>query len=155
MTDLFEGMWANDLEDMIQPIVSIDEYASKIDQSAIAIGFFASDRDAADDLNRFIQKSPVPILDSDVSPAPDMRGYYLVFAEIQGNERLVDNIITLCGEVGMLGAIDSWKMKMRGIGHITDLDPKKIEKCMIRNNLADRIAMLRQTLDELKSTRLK
>jgi hypothetical protein len=53
---LYEGMWSGDLADLVQPLVSIDEYASKIDPNAIAVGFYVQDKDAADDLNRFIQK---------------------------------------------------------------------------------------------------
>ena len=147
---LFEGMWANDLEDLIQPLVSIDEYESKIDEDAIAIGFYINDKEAADDLNRFIQKSAVPLIDSDVSPAPDQRGYYIVFAELSANDRFVENLCHLCEEVGQIGAITEWQMKMRGFDKVMPFDAERINKGLIRNRITDRLTTLRTTLDALK-----
>lgn len=147
---IFEGMWANDLEDLVQPLVSIDEYESKVDSGAIALAFFINDRDAAEDLSRFLQKSSVPIIDSDVSPAPDQRGYYLVFCELAANDRFVENMCSVCEEVGQLGGIDNWQMKMRGLETIQPLDPKKIEWALMRNKIADRMSSLRASLESLK-----
>ena len=65
---LLEGMREGDLEDLVLPMVTIDEYASKLDENAIVLGFYVQDRDAAEDLNRFVQKSPVEMLDTEVSP---------------------------------------------------------------------------------------
>lgn len=153
MSKIFEGMWANDLEDLLQPVVSIDEYESKVDDSAVAIGFFVNDRDAAGDLNRFIQKSSVPIIDSDVSPAPDQRGYYIVFAELPGNDRFTENLSQLCEEIGQLGGISNWQMKMRGIKHVTELDAHKIKLGLLRNNMADKLASLRADLAAIRDVR--
>jgi hypothetical protein len=153
VSKIFEGMWANDLEDLLQPVVSIDEYESKVDDSAIAIGFFVNDRDAAGDLNRFIQKSAVPIIDSDVSPAPDQRGYYIVFAELPGNDRFTDNLLHLCEEVGQLGGVEHWQMKMRGIKHVCKLDAHKVKLGLLRNSMADKLTSLRADLESIKTTR--
>jgi hypothetical protein len=152
VSKIFEGMWANDLEDLLQPVVSIDEYQSKVDDSAVAIGFFVNDRDAASDLNRFIQKSAVPIIDSDVSPAPDQRGYYIVFAELPGNDRFTENLIHLCNEVGQLGGVEHWQMKMRGVKSVTKLDKKKVRVGLLRNMMADKLATLRADLESIKSS---
>lgn len=148
---IFEGMWAGDLEDLVQPLVSVDEYESKIDNTAIAIGFYVNDRDAADDLNRFIQKSSVPILDSDVSPAPDAKGYYIVFAELQMNDRFAKNLMELCGEVGSLSGVDNWQAKVRGTPQAIKLDSDKITKMMLRNRMSDRMSELQASLKEVKS----
>ncbi len=149
---IFEGMWANDLEDLLQPLVSIDEFESKIDDDAIAIGFFVNDREAADDLNRFIQKSAVPLIDSDISPAPDQRGYYIVFAELAANDRFVENLCHLCEEVGQLGAISDWQMKMRGIKNIVKFDPDRINKGLIKNRITDKLTSLRGSIEGLKKS---
>jgi hypothetical protein len=111
---LTEGMRGGDLEDLVLPMVTIDEYESKVDEDAIVIGFYVSDHDAAHDLNRFIQKSPVPILDTDVSPAPDQQGYYLVFFELLNNERLGENVSAIIEEVSPLVRIEKWQMRLRG-----------------------------------------
>lgn len=114
MVNLREGMRAGDLEDLVLPLVSIDEYESKVSEKAVVVGFYVHDKDAADDLNRFIQKSPVQLLDTDVSPAPDQHGYYLVFVELENDRRIVDNIEDIVNEVTPLANTDEWHMQLRG-----------------------------------------
>lgn len=116
---LLEGMWQGDLNDLLSPVISIDEYESKVDENAIVIGFFIHDVDAAADLNRFIQKSTIDILYSEVSPAPDQRGYYIVFVEMMNNEKIVDNIIELVEEVTFLTNVEEWQANVFGSGQKT------------------------------------
>src|SRR5574343_63668 len=110
---LNEGLRAGDLEDLVLPLLSIDEFESKIDENAIVLGFYISDHDAAIDLNRFIQKSPIDILDCDISPAPDQHGFYMVFVEILRNVRIIDNIMAVVMEVSALTNINKWKAQYR------------------------------------------
>lgn len=118
MKKLNEGMRAGDLEDLVLPLLSVDEYESKVDDDAIVFGFYVNDHDAAQDLNRFIQKSPTVILDTDVSPAPDQQGYYLVFVELLNNDRLGENIGAILEEVSPLVRIDNWQMRIRGVDRL-------------------------------------
>ena len=111
---LNEGLRPGDLEDLVLPMITVDEYESKIDDKAIVIGFYVHDKDAADDLNRYIQKSPIQLLDTEVSPAPDQHGYYIVFVEVMNDQRIVDNIESVIEEISPLTATDEWKMRVRG-----------------------------------------
>ncbi len=147
---IVEGMWAGDLEDILQPLVSIDEYESKIDDTAVAVGFFINDKDAADDLNRFIQRSAIPIIDSDVSPAPDQRGFYIVFAEMTNNDRFAENLTNLLDEIGQLSRITEWNMKIRGIKEIREFDENDVKMAMIRNRLSDRMKALAASIEDVK-----
>jgi len=113
--NLLEGMWQGDLNDLVSSNISIDEYESKVDDKAIVIGFYVHDVDAAADLNRFIQKSTVDILYSEVSPAPDQRGYYIVFVEILDNLSLVETICELIEEVTSLTNVEEWTADVFGI----------------------------------------
>jgi 23S rRNA U2552 (ribose-2'-O)-methylase RlmE/FtsJ len=144
-------MWSGDLADLVQPLVSIDEFASKIDKDAIAIGFYVHDKDAADDLNRFIQKSPVSIIDSDVSPAPDQRGFYIVFVEFSYNDRMVANIDALLEEVSPLVSIDDWQMKVRNIEGLVKFDTDRLTKVLKANRVSDQINMLKKQIGKLKT----
>lgn len=148
-SNLYEGMWAGDLSDIVQPLVSIDEYASKIDDDALVLGFYVGDEDAARDLNRFIQRSPVTMVDSDVSPAPDQSGHYMVFVEVIRNDRLVDNITALLDEIQPLASIDYWQMKVRNAKKMTRYDAKKLETILKANRMADRMATLEDKLSKL------
>src|ERR1700733_10450117 len=91
--ELLEGMREGDLADLVLPMISVDEYSSKIDNDqAIVVGFYVHEEMAARDLNRFLQKSAVPLLGTDVSPAPDSHGYFMVFCEMMDNDRLAQNV---------------------------------------------------------------
>jgi hypothetical protein len=126
MKKLVEGMRAGDLEDLVLPLVSVDEYESKVDDDAVVVAFYVHDHDAAHDLNRFIQKSPVTILDTDVSPAPDQQGYYLVFFELLNNDRFAENMAAILEEVSPLCRNESWQMRLRGVDRIVAFSEKAV-----------------------------
>lgn len=111
---IWEGLRPNDLRGMVRASVSIDQYESKIDDSATVIAFMVSDSNAANDLNRFIQKSYVKILDTEVSAAPNQEGFYLVFVEMPTNDQLADNICGICQDISALTEISSWVVEVRG-----------------------------------------
>lgn len=106
---LHEGLSRNALDFLIQPLMSIDEYSSKIsDKRAIVIGFFINELDPANDLSNFIDRSSVPILDTEVSPAPTPDGYYVVFVELQRDEDFPKNVIELLDDINNITNIKEW-----------------------------------------------
>lgn len=115
MVKLTEGMRSGDLEGIVLPLISIDEYESNIDDNAVVIGFFVHDQQAARDLNRFIQKSSMDFLDAEISPAPDQRGYFLVFVEFLLNETFPETVMALIKEISPLVGITTWKAQVRGL----------------------------------------
>lgn len=115
MVDLAEGMRSGDLEGIVLPLISVDEYESNIDDNAVVIGFFVHDQQAARDLNRFIQKSSMDFLDAEISPAPDQRGYFMVFVEFLLNETFPETVMALVKEISPLVGITSWKAQVRGL----------------------------------------
>lgn len=126
--NLTEGMRAKDLEDLVLPMISVDEYESKISDDAFVFGFYVNDHDAAEDLNRFIQKSPVKLLDTEVSPAPDQRGFYMVFLEISDNAQLPQAIDDIVEEVSPLVCIDHWQMQIRGVDDLVPFSKANLAK---------------------------
>lgn len=111
---IIEGLKHGDLDGMILSIVSIDEFEPKIDEEAVVIHFHALEHDAAVDLNRFIQRSSVSILDTEVSPAPDQKGRWLVFVELLDDENFEENVTSLLKEVSGLALVSKWTLKIRG-----------------------------------------
>jgi hypothetical protein len=109
-----EGLRPNDLRGMVRASVSVDQYESKIDETATVVAFMVSDINAANDLNRFIQKSYVKILDTEVSAAPNQEGYYLVFVELPTNDELANNVRDLCQDISALTEISKWVVEVRG-----------------------------------------
>jgi hypothetical protein len=127
---LNEGLRRNDLKNLISNVISIDEYNSKIDDTAIVIAFRVKDRQAAQDLNRFIQKSYVDLLDTDISPAPDLKGYYLVFVELPLNDKIADSIEIVVKEISDLCDIKEWKMSLRTVDEVVDFNTKMISRVL-------------------------
>lgn len=79
---LCEGLFKNDLYGVVKPIISINEYESKLAKNNMVIAFYATCKDAAEDLSVFLEKSSIDaILDAEVSSAPDEDGDYVVFIE--------------------------------------------------------------------------
>ena len=110
MTKLNEGLRANDLDYLLMPIVSIDEYESKIDdRKAVVIGFYVTDSDPASELATFIEKGTVSVLDTDVSPAPTEDGYYLVFVEMDRDDKLPGLVIKLIDSINRLTNVSKWQ----------------------------------------------
>lgn len=108
-----EGLRPRDLKDLVLPVISVDEYESRVSKKAIVIGFMVHDKEAAYDLNSFIQKSAITLLDTDVSPAPDQHGFYYVFVEFMNDIKFPKAVSSLIKEVEPLVDISKWKLRIR------------------------------------------
>lgn len=131
---LREGMRSGDLKDLVLPLISVDEYQSKAEQGdgALVFGFYVHDKDAAKDLTRFIQKSPVSIIDSEVSEAPDAKGYFMVFVDFEYTTQVVDDFISLVAEIEPLTDIDEWNMQVRGTKGTLELSKDNLKNSLLR-----------------------
>lgn len=125
---LSEGMRENDLLDLILPMISIDEYESKIskDEDVIVVGFFIDDEEPAQDLASFIDRSVIEILDTDVSPAPTEEGYFLVFVELYRNKEFPENLLKIVSEVEKLAEIKNWDFKAYRMKEPKDLNKENL-----------------------------
>ncbi|MFA5491234.1 MAG: hypothetical protein WC284_18795 [Candidimonas sp.] len=124
------GLRENDLKNMVLPIISIDEYHSKLgdDEDVIVIAFFVKDKDPAIDLNRFIEKGPSKIYDVDISRVPNKHGRYLVFVEFPRDDQFSDNLISLIKTIKGLTGIDKWSFKPYKHSNEVDLTADNIKK---------------------------
>ena len=110
---LAEAIRRMDLRGCIQPLISIDEYQPKTgrESEVIVVTFYANDEDPARDLKRFLDKSFVEILDSDVSPNSDEHGKYLVFVEFKRDGSFWDDFFSIVKEVENLTGKLDWQVK--------------------------------------------
>ena len=139
MSALFEGMRAGDLRDLVLPIISVDEFESKIDDSAVVLGFYVHEQGAADDLNRFIQRTYVDILDTEVSPAPDTKGYFMVFVEMLANADFASNVMKIVHDVSALVNVDEWFVEMRGQDETQKLSKSILKKFNVSDEMKESI----------------
>lgn len=109
-SQITEGLRRHDLDHMILPMISVDEFRSKIDDNTvIVVAFYCMEEDPAHDLSNFIERSPVNPLDTDVSPAPSKEGYYVTFVELKRGARFVENLLKILAEVSNLTDVSEWQ----------------------------------------------
>lgn len=126
-----EGLKKNDLDQLVLPLLSIDEYASKInDAENIVVGFYVFEQPAAEDLANFVERSPYNVQDTDVSPAPTTDGYYVTFIELQRSGEFVDDLINLLDEVSRITNVEDWQFSCPKLkkDEIENLNKKTLEK---------------------------
>lgn len=130
-SNISEGLVRNALDHLVLPMLSIDEYESKIsDKRAIVVGFFVDEEMPARDLSNFIDRSNHPILDTEVSPAPTPEGYFMVFIEIERDEHFPENLIKMLDDVENLTNIDKWTFQAPGKEDVIDLSVKALKSCI-------------------------
>jgi hypothetical protein len=127
---LTEGLRANDLEDLVLPLLSVDEFESKIDDDAIVFGFYVSEQDAAEDLNRFLQKSAADLIDTDVSPAPDSQGFFMVFVEMTRTDKTAAAMADILADVDEIAGTSDWNMNVRGQSDLVAFSEKNLLKIL-------------------------
>lgn len=141
MKSLNEGLNRGELEHLVLPLISVDEYESKIDDRRIIVsGFYVKDQFPAEDLSSFVEKSSIRPLDTEVSPAPTDDGFYMVFVEMTRNDEFPKRLIDMAKQLENLTFIENWKFKPYGLSddeflelteenirEYVNLDPDKIE----------------------------
>ena len=148
MKPLEEGLQKGDLEGMVLPMLSIDEFQSKIDdRTVIVVAFYSFEEDPAHDLSNFIERSPTQVLDTDVSPAPSKEGYYLTFVEIKRNPQFPQNLINILMEVSRLTSINNWQFTSHLLpkGKVLPINNENLGKYV---NLKPKAADLKGKLQE-------
>lgn len=132
MTALNEGLSRNALKDLVLPMISIDEYESKVsDKHAVVVAFFVGDEDPANDLSGFIDRSGHAVLDTEISPAPTIDGQYVVFVEIQRNGDFPEVLIEIMEDVENLCGIGEWTFQCPGRHDPIDLSEENIMEMIV------------------------
>lgn len=128
MRQLSEGLREGDLENLISSFITIDEFNSKVGKDAIVVAFFVDDEDPANDLKEFIEKSPIKLLDVEVSPAANKQGFYVVFLEFLRNKEFPEKLIKVLKTIEVLCKVDNWVFKPYNETDAYDLTANNIKK---------------------------
>lgn len=119
------------LKDLIHPIISVDEYTPKIDESNIVVLFQVLDNfDAAYDLSSFIERSPVDVIDTEAAETPNVDGRYQVYTEFERNGEFPAKLIALMKSIENICPNPGWKLQMYGVNDPIDLDIDEITNDM-------------------------
>lgn len=115
LSKLTEGLEAGDLERLVTPKVSIDEYKSKMgsDEEIVVVSFHVASKEPALDIVNFVEKSYDWVADADVSSGEVFDGSYIVFVEMERDEEVPEHIIEMFEDLGNLTEfkIDDWEVE--------------------------------------------
>ena len=122
-------MQKSDLDYLLMPMLDIDTYESKIDNSkAIVVAFYVFEKEPAKDLERFIEKGNIDILDAETSPAPTEDGYYVVFIEMDRDRDFPEMLVDLVDQIDNLSNVDQWQFKTYHDDDMYDLNKENLIK---------------------------
>ncbi len=101
-----------DLKNTVLKRISLDEYEPKTgdDKDVMVLGFLLNDKKPGKDLYHFLNNSIVEIRDVEVSPNPNPDNFYMVFCEIDRNEKSLDNVKAIVKEVERLSGKLKWEV---------------------------------------------
>ena len=112
--NLNESLRQSDLEYLVSPYVSIDQYTSKLSEDNITIAFFCNERDVAKDLSDFLEKLYVmEIRDIEVSESLTEDNKYILYVEFDRNQQFPKILVDILDSINFLinKDIDDWDFK--------------------------------------------
>ena len=111
---LVEGLEQGDLERLVSPKVTIDEYKSKMgsDEEISVISFQVKSKEPALDLVNFLEKSYEWVVDADLSSGELFDGSYVVFVEVERKEEIPEQIIEMLTDLENITEhkVEDWKI---------------------------------------------
>jgi hypothetical protein len=111
--NLNEELRPADLRYLVDNVFEIDSYSSKMgnDQDVSVISFNVKSKDAAEDLESFIEKGYKFVLDADVSPGEVKEGKYKVFVEMERDDNLSSRIVEILDGVKKLVDTEDFRFR--------------------------------------------
>jgi hypothetical protein len=119
-----------DLHDLVHHIMEIDSYKSKMgsDEDIITLSFSVKTKEAADDLETFLEKGYEFVLDSDATSGETSDGTYKVFVEIERAKDATQQILELADGVKNLTGLENIKFRYYKNWHSMDMDEKSLSE---------------------------
>lgn len=110
---LNEDLRANDLRYLVDSVFEVDSYSSKMgqDKDVSVLSFNVRSKEAAEDLENFIEKGYKFVLDADVSPGEVKNGKYKVYVEMERDADLGNKIVEILDGVKKLAANDDFRFR--------------------------------------------
>lgn len=104
---------AGDLHDLIDRIVEIDSYKSKMgsDKDIVTVAISVRSHDAAKDLVSFIERGYSFVLDAEDTSGEQRDGMYRVFVELDRTRNSVDDILELFDGISKVSSENDFKFR--------------------------------------------
>lgn len=106
-----EAVSKGQLRNLVDAIVSIDQYKSKIDEdrNMVVLAFEVMNEMAAGDLSNFIETGAYDVEDTEVSASTNVDGNYMIYVEMRRGSKLHETIRKILEDVSKLTEIESWQ----------------------------------------------
>jgi hypothetical protein len=121
-----EGLDYLDMENQIEPCVSVDEYAAKMgkDSDIVTLSFIVNSEAAGNDLVDWFERGYDWILDSSLSEGELSPGKYLVFVEMKRRTKVPERIVELIEDLETLTDLsaDDWVVQVEGKDYPADAE---------------------------------
>ena len=108
---IYEGLKAGDLEGVVSPRFSIDQYKSKMgdDKNILVLGFVVDGQAPAKDLEKFAEVGYNSILDADATPGTLEDGKHRVFVEFARKPEVIKQIAGFLEDLKKLTNIEEFE----------------------------------------------
>ena len=128
-----ENIRHGDLEEVVQSLVSIDEYEPKTGkkEDISVIGFYVTEEKVGKDLENFLQKSHFNFRDVEVTPNPNEDNMYMVFVEVDRKEGMLDELKEYILDVENISGRMKWKVKPLLSDDTYDITDPKLKEYVI------------------------
>lgn len=122
------GLLKNDLAHLIDSIIEIDSYKSKMgeDSDIVTLAFSVHGNEPAKDLENFIEKGYPFVLDADVTSGEQTDGTYKVFVEVERSKDIPTQILEIADGVKKLANLESMKFRYYKNFKSKDLDEENL-----------------------------
>lgn len=124
-----------DLEGMIVPKVTVDEYAAKMgkDKDVVTLAFKVNSKLAGEDLVSWFERGYDFVIDASISDGEISPGKYLVFVEMDRRSRVPERICKLLSDLQTLTGfkLSDWTVSVDGEDY--DADQEVISQAIILN----------------------
>ena len=129
------GLREGDLKDTVLSKISLDEFEPKTGDSkdVIVVGYQVTEGSVGTDLYNFINAGVTEYRDVEVSPNPNPEGYYMVFVEIDRNQKAMENIIALTTDITNIAGELEWKGKTHLMDDYAPLSSEELGKHLIED----------------------
>lgn len=120
----------HDLRDLVDNIVEIDSYKSKMgdDKNIVTIAMSTKTYESAKDLSSFLEKGYPFVLDADATKGEQSDGTYKVFVELQRDKKVSEQIMEIVDGMQNLTAIDGFKFRYYKNWKSMPLDQSALEE---------------------------
>lgn len=107
------GLVHNDLAFLVDKIIEVDSYKSKMgnDADICTLAFSVNGEQPAKDLENFLEKGYPFVLDADVTSGEQSDGMYKVFVELERNKDVPGQIMEIADGVGKLADTDGLRFR--------------------------------------------